>query len=281
MNVSFTKMHGIGNDFVVVDCLSADAPSEESLQGASAFLCDRKFGVGADGVLLILRSKAADFKMRMFNPDGTEAEMCGNGIRCFAKFVFERGYTVDAVILVETLGGVKTLELFGTENTIERVRVDMGAPGLDRAEFGMVGASGQVIYEPVTVGGETVALTGVSMGNPHVVYFVDEAKDDAIDLLGPQVETHPLFPRRTNVHAVQVLSRGEIKMLTWERGAGRTLACGTGACACGVAASLNGLTDRSVLAHLPGGDLQIEWAENDHVYMTGSATEVFSGEISF
>ena len=281
MILSFTKMQGIGNDFIVADCLLPDTPSPEALQAASERLCDRKFGIGGDGVLLILPSQNADFTMRMFNPDGSEAEMCGNGVRCFAKFVADRGYSTKTVLTVETLGGIKTLELSAPDasgNTL--VKVDMGTPGLDRADLPMTGAPGRVIAETVEVGGETVALTGVSMGNPHIVFFADSATDALIDTLGPQLEVHPLFPRRTNVHAVQVLGPGEIKMLTWERGAGRTLACGTGACACAVASHLNGLTGRRVLVHLPGGDLHIEWADNNHVYMTGPAAEVFTGEVT-
>jgi diaminopimelate epimerase len=277
MNLQFTKMEGIGNDFVVVDCLVPNAPSETELQAASERLCDRKFGIGGDGVLLVLPSETADFKMRMFNPDGTEAEMCGNGIRCFAKFAFDAGHSAKRTLSVETLAGTMLVELAGADASIDGVRVDMGIPVLDRAELPMVGASGRVLAEPVEVAGETVTLTGVSMGNPHVVFFAEDASDALIDRLGPPLEKHSLFPRRTNVHAVQILGPSEIKMLTWERGAGRTLACGTGACACAVASALNGLTGRTVLAHLPGGDLKIEWGEDDHVYMTGPATHVFTG----
>ena len=280
MNQRFTKMEGIGNDFIVFDCLAPDGPSEASLQTASEKLCDRKFGIGGDGVLLVLPSTSADFKMRMFNPDGSEAEMCGNGIRCFAKFVSDRGYTTKRNITVETMAGIKALELAGPHGTVVQVTVDMGVPGLDRADLPMIGAEGTVIGEAVQVGGDTVALTGVSMGNPHVIFFSEDATDSVIDRIGPKLETHALFPKRINVHAVQIVGRGEIKMLTWERGAGRTLACGTGACACAVASTLNGLTDRRVLAHLPGGDLRIDWADDDHVYMSGAATEVFTGEVN-
>jgi diaminopimelate epimerase len=282
MNLSFTKMQGIGNDFVVADCLSPSAPSEDALQAASPRLCDRKFGVGGDGVLLVLPSSVADFKMRMFNPDGSEAEMCGNGIRCFAKFVADGGHTTKDRITVETLGGVKTLELSAPDvSGVTRVKVDMGRPGLDRADLPMTGTPGRVVAEAVEVGGESVALTGVSMGNPHVAFFLSPATDAIIDTLGPKLEKHPRFPRRTNVHAVEVISPTEIKMLTWERGAGRTLACGTGACASAVASHLNGQTGRQVLVHLPGGDLHIDWSEaDDHVYMTGPAAEVFTGEIA-
>lgn len=281
MELAFTKMQGIGNDFVVADCLAPGGPSVEALQAASVRLCDRKFGIGGDGVLAVLPSDSADFLMRMFNPDGSEAEMCGNGIRCFAKFVFDRGYTDKTEIRVDTLGGVKVLSLTLRNGKVDQVKVDMGKPGLDRADLPMTGEPGTPLGQPVEVGGETVALTGVSMGNPHVVFFAEEATDALIDRLGPPLEKHSLFPRRTNVHVVQILSPSEIKMLTWERGAGRTLACGTGACACAVASALNGLTGRRVLAHLAGGDLLLEWSEEDgHVYMTGPAVEVFTGTIS-
>lgn len=281
MELAFTKMQGIGNDFVVADCLAPGGPSVAALQAASVRLCDRKFGIGGDGVLAVLPSDSADFLMRMFNPDGSEAEMCGNGIRCFAKFVFDRGYTDKTEIRVDTLGGVKVLSLTLRNGKVDQVKVDMGKPGLDRADLPMTGEPGTPLGQPVEVGGETVALTGVSMGNPHVVFFAEEATDALIDRLGPPLEKHSLFPRRTNVHVVQILSPSEIKMLTWERGAGRTLACGTGACACAVASALNGLTGRRVLAHLAGGDLLLEWSEEDgHVYMTGPAVEVFTGTIS-
>jgi diaminopimelate epimerase len=280
MELAFTKMQGIGNDFVVADCLVPGAPSLEALQAASVHLCDRKFGIGGDGVLLILPSDAADFMMRMYNPDGSEAEMCGNGIRCFAKFVYDRGYTQKTRISVETLGGIKTLELGITDGKVGMVTVDMGKPGLERADLPMTGDPGTALDQAVPVGNETVAITGVSMGNPHVVFFAAPVTDEIIDTLGPKLEHHSLFPRRTNVHVVEIVSPTEIKMLTWERGAGRTLACGTGACACLVASHLNGKTERKALVHLAGGDLTIDWRADDHVYMTGPATEVFTGTIS-
>ena len=282
--LSFTKMQGIGNDFVVVDCLeNGFSWTQDELQAASQKLCDRKFGVGADGVLLVLPGQnGTDFTMRMFNPDGSEAEMCGNGIRCFAKFVHDRNYSQKTIIAVTTGGGVKTLELAGSEKSPgSRVKVDMGTPGLHRADLPMTGDPGDTAQNvPVEVGGQTVYLTCVSMGNPHAVFFTDNATDELINTLGPLIEKHPLFPRRINVHAVQIGANDELTMLTWERGAGRTLACGTGACACAVASALNGKTGRRVLTHLPGGDLLIEW-ENDTapVFMTGAATEVFTGTI--
>ncbi len=275
-------MQGIGNDFVVVDCLVPGFDwTQDELQAVSEHLCDRKFGIGGDGVLLVLPGEQTDFTMRMFNPDGTEAEMCGNGIRCFAKFVHDRGYTEKSVITVNTGGGVKTLELSGGETSPgDRVKVDMGKPGLKRADLPMTGDPNDTAQNvPVEVGGQTVYLTCVSMGNPHAVFFTENATDELINTLGPLIENHPLFPRRINVHAVQVGENDEVTMLTWERGAGRTLACGTGACAVAVASALNGKTGRRVLTHLPGGDLLIEW-EDGPVYMTGAATEVFNGTIS-
>ena len=280
--LSFTKMQGIGNDFVVVDCLAPGFDwTQDQLQAASEHLCDRKFGIGGDGVLLILPGDQTDFTMRMFNPDGTEAEMCGNGIRCFAKFVHDRGYSDKSVIRVNTGGGVKTLELTGGDASPgDRVKVDMGKPGLHRADLPMTGDPNDTAQNvPVEVGGQTVYLTCVSMGNPHAVFFTENATDDLINTLGPLIENHPLFPRRINVHAVQVGENDEVTMLTWERGAGRTLACGTGACAVAVASALNNKTGRRVLAHLPGGDLLIEWENDGPVYMTGAATEVFTGTI--
>ena len=281
-SLSFTKMQGIGNDFVVADCLAQGFSwTENELQAASEKLCDRKFGIGADGVLLVLPGQnGADFTMRMFNPDGSEAEMCGNGIRCFAKFVHDHKYSGSRTITVSTLGGIKTLELAGSDaSPASRVKVDMGKPGLFRADLPMTGDPGDTAQNvPVEVGGETLYLTCVSMGNPHAVFFTDNATDELINTLGPLIEKHPLFPRRINVHAVQIGKNDELTMLTWERGAGRTLACGTGACAVAVASTLNGKTGGRVLAHLPGGDLVIEWEGSANpVYMTGAATDVFTG----
>ena len=273
----FTKMEGIGNDFVVVDCLGADAPSPTVLQEAAPHLCDRKFGIGADGVVLVLPSRVANFKMRMFNPDGSEAEMCGNGIRCFAKFVYDRGYTPDQQITVETLGGTKSLKMTVKSGYVESVKVDMGNPSLEREALQMRGEPGPVRGEMLKADGKKFEITGVSVGNPHVIFFVDSVENLPIEKIGPAIENHPAFPRRTNVHAVQIISSDEIRMVTWERGAGRTLACGTGACACVVASAANERTGRRVLTHLPGGDLFIEWGGDNRVHMTGPATEVFTG----
>jgi diaminopimelate epimerase len=279
MKLDFTKMHGIGNDFVVADCLVGGTPTPEEVEPHLPLIGDRRFGVGYDQFLFVLPSDKADFRMRIYNPDGSEAEMCGNGIRAFAKFVYERGHTDKKTITVDTLGGVKTLELYTAGDKVERVKVDMGWPGLDRSDLPMLGDPGTALGQEIEVAGRTVAVTGVSMGNPHAVFYADPATDEIINALGPALENHPLFPRRTNVHVVQVLGPDEIKMLTWERGAGRTLACGTGACASVVASALSGKTGRRVLVHLAGGDLLIEWEQDDRVYMTGPATEVFTGTI--
>ncbi|MEI6431969.1 MAG: diaminopimelate epimerase [bacterium] len=279
MRLEFTKMHGLGNHFVVVDGLVPGTPSVTEVEPHIAFMGDGRFGIGFDQFLFVLPSEKADFYMGIYNTDGWVAEMCGNGIRAFAKFVYERRYTDKREITVDTLGGLKTLELTVVDGKVTLVKVDMGKPGLDRADLPMTGVAGVVQNESLEVGNENVLITGVSMGNPHAVFFADTATDDIIDRVGPKIEHHSRFPRRINVHEVEVLSPTEIKMLTWERGAGRTLACGTGACASVVASALNGKTGRRVLVHLAGGDLQIEWADDDHVYMTGPATEVFTGVI--
>ena len=280
MNLTFTKMQGIGNDFVVVDCLTSGGPNEAGLQTHAVRLCDRRFGIGGDGVLLVLPSRVANFKMRMFNPDGSEAEMCGNGIRCFAKYVYDRGYTKNTQISVETLGGTKTLRLTPKNGKVETVKVDMGCPSLERGDLPMRGEPGRVVSEPLKADGRKWEITGVSVGNPHAVLFTDAAESFPIERVGQAIETHPAFPRRINVHAVQVLSNDEIRMVTWERGAGRTHGCGTGACASVVASAVNNRTGRRVLAHLPGGDLLIEWNGDNRIQMTGPAVEVFTGNIS-
>ena len=280
MTLPFVKMHGLGNDFILVDGLAPGAPTPEMVRPHLVGIGHRRFGVGYDQFLFVQPSDVADFKMPIFNPDGSEAEMCGNGIRAFAKYVYDRGHTRSTTITVETLGGVKTVQLKLDGGKVGSVTVDMGAPGLDRADIGMIGPAGRVVGELLDVNHERIKITGVSMGNPHVVFFTDHATDSRIDAVGPALENHPKFPRRTNVHLVEVLGPSELKILTWERGAGRTLACGTGACACVVAAHLNGRTGRHALCHLPGGDLVVDWREaDDHVYMTGPAAEVYRGEI--
>ncbi len=274
--MQFSKWQGAGNDFVIVDGFKEEV---EDAAAVGRTVCDRHFGVGADGLILILPSTSADFRMRIINSDGSEPEMCGNGIRCAARYVYEHGLTSKTNIIFETLAGPIRPELVFADGKISGVRVDMGRPRLTRGEIPMGGPAGErALNVPVTVGGRTYHGTGVSMGNPHFVIFVDDV--GAVDLaaVGPKIETDPLFPRKTNVEFVQALSRSELRMRVWERGAGITLACGTGTCATVVAGALGGYCDRKALVHLDGGDLTVEWAADDRVYMTGPAVEVFRGE---
>lgn len=278
--MKFTKMHGIGNDFVVVNAL-ADCPDESGIAALARTVNDRKFGIGGDGLILVLPSKQADFRMRMLNPDGSEAEMCGNGIRCFAKYLFDRKLITEPSLKVETRAGVKSLKLLTRGGKVDGVRVDMGTPRLLRSELDMTGtADERVIGESLKADGRKFEITGVSMGNPHVVIFEDNLEMFPVSRYGPAIETHKSFPKRTNVHFVKVCNPSEIIVRTWERGAGETLACGTGACACVVASVLNDKTGRNVEVHLPGGDLRIEWTGDNRVMMTGPAEEVFEGEIN-
>jgi len=273
--MKFTKMHGIGNDYVYVNGF------EESVANPAALapkMSHRHFGIGADGLILILPSDRADVRMRMFNADGSEAEMCGNGIRCVAKYAYDHGLVSKDEIQIETLCGIKTLQLTVADGKVEKVRVNMGRPILERAEIPVVGPAGRVVDEPLDVDGESFLTTCVSMGNPHCVVFVDDADGVPLAEIGPEIERHAAFPKRINVHFVEIITRDELKMATWERGSGVTLACGTGASAVCVAGVLNGKSDREALIHLPGGDLQLEWAEDDNVYMTGPAAEVYTGE---
>jgi diaminopimelate epimerase len=281
----FTKMHGIGNDFVMVNCLGQDGDARlAEAQRRAVSLCDRKFGVGGDGVIALLPGRGAPFAMRMFNPNGSEAEMCGNGIRCFAKFLYDRGLTRgETQIPVETGAGLLHLQVqAGPDGKAAAVRVDMGEPVLKPSDVPTTLGEGDapVVNVPLDLGGQTLPVTAVSMGNPHAVTFVDDVKSYPIETIGPIVESHPVFPRRINTEFIEVLSDREIVFRVWERGAGETLACGTGASAATVACVLNGKTGRRVLVHLPGGDLDIEWSEADNrVYMTGAAAEVFEGDI--
>ncbi len=276
--MKFTKMHGAGNDYVYVNCFEekVENPAEIAIK-----VSNRNFGIGSDGLILIMPSEKADVRMRMFNSDGSESEMCGNGIRCVAKYAYDHGIVKKSEITAETGAGILTLQLFpDKENKIERVRVNMGSPRLSREEIPMNGfAVDKVVAESLTVLDKSFSITCVSMGNPHCIIFVDDVENFPVALYGPLIENHQLFPRRTNVEFVQILSRSEVKQRTWERGAGETLACGTGASAVCVAGVLNNLTDRKILNHLVGGDLELEWPENGPVFMTGPATEVFSGVI--
>jgi diaminopimelate epimerase len=278
----FTKMHGIGNDYVYVNGFDQQVHDPA---GAAKKISDRHFGVGADGLIVVLPSDKADVRMRMFNADGSEPEMCGNGVRCLAKYAYDHGLTRSNPMKVETGRGVLSLSLEVVENKVRQVTVDMGEPILSLPEIPvdrdkLVKGGREHEYRlSISQANELLDAAFVSMGNPHAIIFVNEVAQVDVDHLGPVVERHKAFPRRINAHWVQVYSRSEIKMRTWERGSGITLACGTGASAVCVAGVLTGRTDRRLLAHLPGGDLRLEWREADnHVYMTGPATEVFSGD---
>jgi diaminopimelate epimerase len=272
-------MQGIGNDFIVVDA-RVEALPEERIAEISRKVNDRKFGIGGDGLILVLPSRIADFKMRMINPDGSEAEMCGNGIRCFAKYVFDRKLIPEPQVKVDTLAGVKILRTVSRGGKVEAIRVDMGSPKLLRSDIPMRGDDNErVIGEGLKAEGRRFEITAVSMGNPHVVIFEDNLTGFPVARYGAAIETHKSFPQRTNVQFVKVCNPGEIVLRTWERGAGETLACGTGACASVVACVLNNRTGRNVLVHLPGGDLRIEWTGDNRVVMTGPAEEVFQGDI--
>ena len=273
--MKFTKMHGTGNDYVCVNCFEEriDNPSQVARR-----MSDRHFGVGGDGLVLIHPSAVADCRMRMFNADGSEAEMCGNGIRCLAKYVYERGIARKEEMTVETGAGVLTLRLFVHDGIVEKVQVNMGAPRLSPGEIPVSLPGEGIVDASLGVLDREFGITCVSMGNPHCVVFVDDVKNFPVEKYGPPMETHDIFPRRANVEFVQIVNSGEVVQRTWERGAGETLACGTGASAACVAGVLNDLTRRAILVHLSGGDLEIEWKKDDHVYMTGHAVEVFEGE---
>jgi len=275
MKLSFTKMHGNGNDFIVIDCRDKDRDRQlSSVSELSRRLCDRRFGIGADQVLLLYGSDRADFMMRIFNADGSEVEMCGNGIRCFAKYIWDRDLSSKNVLAVETLAGIIRPEKAG-----DMVRVDMGRPELEGRKI-PVNLDGLIKDYPLRIEDRDFALTCVSMGNPHAVIVVDDVSKFDVRRYGPPLENHQLFPKRINVEFIQVLDRETIKMRVWERGSGETMACGTGASAAAVAANLKGLTEKKVVVQLLGGDLIIELPDDGHVFMTGPAEEVFEGTIS-
>ncbi len=278
MTMDFTKMHGLGNDFVVVYG-EQELPSNASELAVK--LCDRFFGIGADGLVYILPSAKADFTMRIMNSDGSEAEQCGNAIRCVAKYVYDHGLIDRTEMTIETLGaGVQKLRLTVEAERVASVRVDMGEPILDGLRVPTTVDQHPVVNHPIEVDGREFRFTAVSMGNPHCVIYVDDAVSFDLGTWGPKLEVHPLFPRKTNVEFATVNSRNQIDMRVWERGAGPTLACGTGACATLVASVLNGAADRSATISLKGGDLFIEWDERDnHVYMTGPAEVVYTGTV--
>lgn len=275
--MQITKMHGAGNDYVYVNCFSEPVPKD--IPATAIAISDRHKGVGGDGLVLICPSERADARMRMFNADGSESEMCGNAIRCVAKYVYERGIARKPELKIETGRGVLTMQLSaGADGKVDRVTVNMGTPILEAARIPTTLPGNPPLNVPLEIDGSAIQVTCVSMGNPHCVTFVDEVSDDWVLRIGPQIERHPAFPRRVNAEFIQVVSRNEFIMRVWERGSGETLACGTGACASAVAGVLTGRTVRKVTAHLRGGDLLLEWSTGGDVFMTGPATEVFSGE---
>ncbi len=274
--MKFTKMHGAGNDYVYVDCFADTTPRD--LARLAVAVSDRHKGIGADGLILICPSEIADARMRMFNADGSESEMCGNGVRCVAKYVYDHGIARKETLRIETGRGVLTLDLEMSHGKVARVRVNMGTPILEGTKIPTTLPGNPPIRQKLSAAGREFEVTCVSMGNPHCVTFVDRLSDEWVLGVGPEVERHPAFPRRVNAEFIELVSPREFKMRVWERGSGETQACGTGACASAVAGVLTGLTERRVLAHLPGGDLELEWAESGAVYLTGPAVEVYSGD---
>lgn len=276
--MKFTKMHGCGNDYVYVNLFEEkiDDPAKVSI-----YVSDRHFGIGSDGLITIGPSDCADFRMRIYNADGSEAEMCGNGIRCVAKYVYDHKLTEQTTITIETGAGVKTLQLTVKDDKVDSVRVDMGEPILKPADIPVIAEGDRVVAEPIMVDGKEWRMTCVSMGNPHAVVFVENLADFEIEKIGPMFEKHERFPKRTNTEFCELISREEVSMRVWERGSDETWACGTGTCATVMACILNGFTEKKVLVHLRGGDLTIEYdKESNHIFMTGPATEVFQGEIA-
>jgi diaminopimelate epimerase len=276
MGIGFTKMEGLGNDYVYVDCFRQHVGDPGTL---ARRMSDRHFGIGADGLILILPSQVADVRMRMFNADGSEGRMCGNGIRCVAKYAYDHGLCKANPMRVETVAGIKTIDLALVGGKVAAATVDMGEPILEAGAIPVKIPQKRVVDMPIRTSKHAYKMTCVSMGNPHAVIYVDDVAGVPLEQVGPEIENNPLFPDRVNVHFVQVHSAEEVTMRTWERGSGVTLACGTGASAVCVAGVLTGRTGRSLLVHLPGGDLKLQWRQdNNRLYMTGPATEVFSGE---
>ena len=275
--MKFTKMHGIGNDYVYVNCFkeTVEHPSEMAIKVSA-----RHFGIGSDGLILIKPSEVADGKMEMYNADGSQGAMCGNGIRCVAKYMYDYGITDKTSISVETKSGIKYLDLTIKDGKVDTVKVNMGTPILKAVDIPVRSEKEQVIDEPVMVDGKEWKITCVSMGNPHAITYIDDVKNLEIEKIGPKFENHEIFPDRVNTEFVRVIDRNTLEMRVWERGSGETLACGTGACAVAVSSILNGLTEEEVTVKLLGGDLKIFWDRTENkVYMTGSATTVFDGEI--
>lgn len=275
--MKFTKMHGISNDYIYINGATEKIynPSDVAIK-----LSDRHTGIGSDGIVMILPSKTCDFRMRMFNSDGSEAEMCGNASRCVGKYVYDKGLTKKTKVSLETLAGKKILNLHVVDGKVDMVTVDMGEPILRGVDIPTIFDLPTVVSQPIVVSGKKILTTCVSMGNPHSVVYVEDVDSLDLEKIGPSYECHPAFPHKTNTEFVEIISRNEVKMRVWERGAGETMACGTGACAVAVASVLNGFTDRDVRVKLRGGDLQIKWDDDDnHVYMTGPATTVYEGDV--
>ncbi len=275
MSIPFTKLHGLGNDYHFIDCRERviTDPAELSRQ-----MSHRHLGVGSDGIILVLPSETHDFQMRIFNADGSEAETCGNGLRCFAKYVYERGMTSKEDMVVDTLAGPNRLQLHVEQGKVVSVRSNMGKPRFERAEIPMLGPEGRVMEEPIEIGGETLYVTCANIGNPHAVFFVEDATKVNLTHFGPLIENHPSFPKRTNVEFVNVVDRDNIVMRIWERGSGITMASGSGSCGSSLAAMITDRVNRKVNVHLVYGVLTVEWADDGCVYQQGPATEVFSGE---
>jgi len=275
--MKFTKMHGLGNDYVYVNCFKETVLNPEK---TAVYVSDRHFGIGSDGLILIKPSDKADFEMAMYNADGSRAEMCGNGIRCVAKYVYDYGLTDKTEVSIETLAGIKYITLEIKDGKAATAEVDMGEPIFAPEQIPVLSHNDRVVAEDIVVDGKTFQMTCVSMGNPHAIVYMEDVAGLKIEDIGPKFESHKRFPKRTNTEFTKVLDRSNVQMRVWERGSGETLACGTGACATAVACVLNGLTDREVILHLLGGDLQIRWDEvSNHVFMKGAATTVFDGEI--
>lgn len=282
MKLKFTKMHGLGNDYVYVDCIR-ECPKilMDNLSKAAEYMSDRHFGIGSDGLVLIMPSEIADFRMRMFNSDGSEAEMCGNAIRCIGKYVYDNRLTENTTITIETLGGIKVLDMTLENDRVTMVKVDMGEPILNPTDIPVISDKDRFISQPVEIDGKIYEVTCVSVGNPHAITYVDDVMNFPLEQVGSKMEVHPLYPRKINSEFVQVINRNTLKMRVWERGAGETMACGTGATAVLVASVLNNISERKATVKLLGGDLIIEWDEKDnHIYMTGPAVKVFQGEIN-
>ena len=276
--IKFTKMHGLGNDYVYMDAINQHIENESSL---AKFVSNRHFGIGSDGLILICKSDVADFKMKMFNSDGSEAEMCGNGIRCVGKFIYDKKFTDKTTLSIETLAGIKILELNTKDGKVQTVKVDMGEPVLEAEKIPVVSNETPVRNLLLKAEDKEFRFTCVSMGNPHAITVVEKVDEFDVEKYGKVLEIDKAFPKKSNIEFIEILDENNIKMRVWERGTGETLACGTGACASAVACNLNGLTKRNVNVELLGGKLEIEWnKENNHIYMTGPAVTVFEGELN-